>query len=32
VGQREHGQKKQLMFLRKLSVLTLYSFNHRALP
>jgi hypothetical protein len=31
VGQREQGQRKQLMFPRKLSVMTLYSFNHRAL-
>ncbi len=31
LGQRKHGQEKQLMSPRKLSVLTLYSFNHRAL-
>jgi hypothetical protein len=31
MGQRKHGQKKQLMSPRKLSVLTLYSFNHKAL-
>ncbi len=31
VGQREQGQGKQMMFPRKLSVLTLYSFDHRAL-
>jgi hypothetical protein len=31
VGQKEQGQRKQMMFPRKLSVLTLYSFDHRAL-
>ncbi len=31
VGQRKHGPKKQLMSSRKLSVLTLYSFNHKVL-
>jgi hypothetical protein len=30
MGQREHGQKKQLMSPRKLSVSTLYSFNHKS--
>ena len=31
VGQREHGQREQMMFPRELSVPTLYSFDHEAL-
>jgi hypothetical protein len=31
VGQREQGQRKQMMFPRNLSVPTLYSFDHEAL-
>ena len=30
VGKREHGRKKQMMFPRELSVLTLYGFDYRA--
>ena len=31
VGQREQGQRKQIIFSRKLSVSTLYSLDHEAL-
>ncbi len=31
VGQREQGQREQMMFPRELSVPTLYSFDHEAL-